>query len=263
MLLCKACAYSCTLNATQGTLSANPLLHVHVISATSYSVHSIWSKQCLKEQLGARVKYLGYPDDRHYPTSGKWRVSAAAKCLMWADTCLCNTMALTCSLIHAAMSDVDLKLRHGLGAGSYESLLHAACEERGGAFALDFRGGPAPLTRELAGPLLERAIGVIYKPATERQSHYFHACATRAICTHTIRLRLTIRASGKLPDAHTTVELHSCLIARGTADALHMHACTTRATYRQTQIVGACLAHEAACLMRMSLQSCISGLIAR
>lgn len=72
----------------------------------------------------------------------------------------------------------------GRDAGSYESLLHAACEQQGGAFALDFRGGPAQLTRELAGPLLERAIGVIYKPRTERQSHYFHTCATRAGSTY-------------------------------------------------------------------------------
>jgi len=27
----------------------------------------------------------------------------------------------------------------------------------------------------LRGPRLERAIGVIYRPETERQSHYFHA----------------------------------------------------------------------------------------
>ena len=29
-----------------------------------------------------------------------------------------------------------------------------------------------------AAPLLERAIGVIYRPQTERQSHYFHARVT-------------------------------------------------------------------------------------
>ena len=49
---------------------------------------------------------------------------------------------------------------------------------------MDFRGGPAQVTRELAGPLLERAIGVIYKPRTERLSHYFHVCATRARSTY-------------------------------------------------------------------------------
>ena len=31
------------------------------------------------------------------------------------------------------------------------------------------------LNRELARPLLERAIGVIYRPETERWSHYFSA----------------------------------------------------------------------------------------
>ncbi|HCC60483.1 MAG TPA: carboxylic ester hydrolase, partial [Pseudomonas sp.] len=32
-----------------------------------------------------------------------------------------------------------------------------------------------PLREALARPRLERAIGVIYRPATERQSHYFQA----------------------------------------------------------------------------------------
>jgi erythromycin esterase-like protein len=64
-----------------------------------------------------------------------------------------------------------------LGAGSYENLLHAASAGRGGGFALDFRGERGELTRALAGSLLERAIGVIYKPRTERLSHYFDACA--------------------------------------------------------------------------------------
>ena len=34
----------------------------------------------------------------------------------------------------------------------------------------------ADLVQTLAGPRLERAIGVIYLPATERVSHYFEAC---------------------------------------------------------------------------------------
>jgi len=36
-----------------------------------------------------------------------------------------------------------------------------------------------PLIRRLAEPYLERAIGVIYRPETERQSHYFHARLTQ------------------------------------------------------------------------------------
>lgn len=36
-----------------------------------------------------------------------------------------------------------------------------------------------PLIRRLAEPYLERAIGVIYRPETERHSHYFHARLTQ------------------------------------------------------------------------------------
>jgi erythromycin esterase-like protein len=53
--------------------------------------------------------------------------------------------------------------------GSYEALFHEEGEPR---FLLPLRGEAAELLR---APLLERAIGVIYRPETERASHYFHA----------------------------------------------------------------------------------------
>jgi erythromycin esterase-like protein len=56
-------------------------------------------------------------------------------------------------------------------AGSYERLFHEAGIER---FLLPLRQDAA-LASALAGPHLERAIGVLYVPKTERQSHYFHA----------------------------------------------------------------------------------------
>ena len=55
-------------------------------------------------------------------------------------------------------------------AGSYESLFH----EVGADFLLVLRNGKEP-SSGLSGPRLERAIGVIYQPRTERQSHYFEA----------------------------------------------------------------------------------------
>jgi erythromycin esterase-like protein len=55
--------------------------------------------------------------------------------------------------------------------GSYSALFHSTGLP---AFSLLLRGD-AELGRVLAGPMLERAIGVIYAPATERQSHYFDA----------------------------------------------------------------------------------------
>jgi len=58
-------------------------------------------------------------------------------------------------------------------AGSYEAL----CHDAGGAqWLLPLR---APLRSDivdrLSKPLLERAIGVVYRPQSERQSHYFTA----------------------------------------------------------------------------------------
>jgi erythromycin esterase-like protein len=61
------------------------------------------------------------------------------------------------------------RVRPGL-PGSYEALFHQVGEPR---FMLRLRD--APLAEPLRQPLLERAIGVIYRPETERASHYFRA----------------------------------------------------------------------------------------
>jgi len=105
------------------------------------------------------------------------------------------------------------KVRPGM-PGSYEALLHEvgipafalklraegggskrlkSCDDGGGEKAEGKKEGKAVAVPEkelsedeeriehrhmctaLAGPLLERAIGVIYRPRTERQSHYFYA----------------------------------------------------------------------------------------
>ena len=56
-------------------------------------------------------------------------------------------------------------------AGSYEALFHDVGLPR---FLLTLRDENIT-TEILRGPRLQRAIGVIYRPETERQSHYFHA----------------------------------------------------------------------------------------
>jgi erythromycin esterase-like protein len=61
-------------------------------------------------------------------------------------------------------------VRPGL-AGSYERLFHEAGVPR---FLLPLRTDPE-LADVLGRPRLERAIGVLYMPETERPSHYFHA----------------------------------------------------------------------------------------
>ncbi len=47
------------------------------------------------------------------------------------------------------------------------------------AFTLPLRHGSAALRHELSEPRLERAIGVVYRPQTEAQSHYFLAAVAR------------------------------------------------------------------------------------
>jgi erythromycin esterase-like protein len=55
---------------------------------------------------------------------------------------------------------------------SYEHLCHASGVRR---FFLPLRDASDELRYELGHPRLERAIGVIYRPDTELQSHYFHS----------------------------------------------------------------------------------------
>jgi erythromycin esterase-like protein len=62
-------------------------------------------------------------------------------------------------------------VRPGL-AGSYEQLFHEIGLER---FWIDLRDVGEKVVSALYGPRLQRAIGVIYRPETERLSHYFHA----------------------------------------------------------------------------------------
>ena len=57
---------------------------------------------------------------------------------------------------------------------SYEELFHDAGSP---AFGLILTDGRRPVV-ELPEPLLQRAIGVVYRPETERLSHYFHSHLT-------------------------------------------------------------------------------------
>ena len=59
--------------------------------------------------------------------------------------------------------------------GSYERLFHDAAPAKPGPdFLLRLRDG-GDAAEHLRTPRMERAIGVIYRPETERFSHYFHA----------------------------------------------------------------------------------------
>ncbi|MDQ2682037.1 MAG: erythromycin esterase family protein, partial [Chloroflexota bacterium] len=59
-------------------------------------------------------------------------------------------------------------------AGSYEALFHEVAGEIGPNYLLTLRNG-GDAAEALREPRLQRAIGVIYRPETERYSHYFDA----------------------------------------------------------------------------------------
>lgn len=63
-----------------------------------------------------------------------------------------------------------MKIRPAL-SNSYEALFHNTSIPR---FFLNLLPG-STVAKALQDPMLERAIGVIYLPQTERLSHYFHA----------------------------------------------------------------------------------------
>jgi erythromycin esterase-like protein len=62
-------------------------------------------------------------------------------------------------------------VRPGL-AGSYEELFHATTIPR---FWLNLSNGHDGAHELMSRSMLQRAIGVIYRPETERWSHYFQA----------------------------------------------------------------------------------------
>jgi erythromycin esterase-like protein len=88
------------------------------------------------------------------------------------DTALIGFTTYTGTVTAAADWDEPAerkRVRSGL-PGSYEALFHEVGIPR---FWLPLRTGPA--AEALRRPRLERAIGVIYRPDTERISHYFTA----------------------------------------------------------------------------------------
>jgi erythromycin esterase-like protein len=116
--------------------------HLGDASATEMGDRGEWNVgQLVRERYGADAVLVGFSTHRGW-------VTAATE---WDDPPECK------------------RVREGL-AGSWEDVLHQAGVE---CYLLALRDNAA--LRELASRRrLQRAIGVIYRPETERQSHYFH-----------------------------------------------------------------------------------------
>jgi erythromycin esterase-like protein len=102
---------------------------------------------------------------------GEWNVGQLVRQQYGRDAVLvgCTTFEGTVTAASNWDAPAERKLVRPALAGSYEGIFHDVGPER---FLLTLGDGPvAGLDR----PRLERAIGVIYRPDTERASHYFNA----------------------------------------------------------------------------------------
>jgi erythromycin esterase-like protein len=120
----------------------------------------------------AHNSHLGDARATELGEAGEWNVGQLVR-QRWGDEALLVGFTTHHGTVTAA-SEWDRpaerkRVRPGL-AGSYEALFHGVGET---SFLLPLRG--AEIAEPLRPSRLERAIGVIYMPQTERLSHYFHA----------------------------------------------------------------------------------------
>lgn len=121
----------------------------------------------------AHNSHIGDARATYMENLGEWNVGELARKAYPGDTCLVGFSTHDGHVTAASEWDGPAerkRVRPGL-PGSYEELLHAVSLDR---FYLNLRDD-SPARRLLLERRLERAIGVLYLPRTERQSHYFEA----------------------------------------------------------------------------------------
>ncbi|KEO50762.1 erythromycin esterase family protein [Thioclava pacifica] len=108
-------------------------------------------------------------------TRNEWNIGQLCREAYGAEAALIGFGTHTGTVAAASEWDAPMEVKSVRPSrpDSYEALCHATGEAR---FLLDLgKTLPAALQRALSEPRLERYIGVIYRPETERWSHYSHA----------------------------------------------------------------------------------------
>jgi erythromycin esterase-like protein len=123
--------------------------------------------------IWAHNSHLGDARATEMGEQGEWNVGQLVRERYGDESFLVGFTTFTGTV--TAANDWDdppevMQLRPAL-SGSVEERLH---ESSGGDFLLPLQGEPEA-RRALGDRMLERAIGVIYRPRTERASHYFDA----------------------------------------------------------------------------------------
>ena len=121
----------------------------------------------------AHNSHLGDARATEMGEGGELNVGQLVREHFGADAVLVGFTTYTGTVTAASEWDGPADRKHVRPAlhGSYERLFHEAGIPQ---FLLPLRADPE-LASALAAPRLERAIGVLYVPQTERRSHYFHA----------------------------------------------------------------------------------------
>jgi len=124
-----------------------------------------------KVVIWAHNSHLGDARATQMGVRGEWNVGQLVRQQYGRDAVLvgCTTYDGTVTAASNWDAPAERKSVRPALPGSYEALFHAVGPER---FLLTLDDDRVP---GLDQPRLERAIGVIYRPETERASHYFHA----------------------------------------------------------------------------------------
>jgi len=125
-----------------------------------------------KVVIWAHNSHLGDARATQMGARGEWNLGQLVRQRYARDAVLvgCTTYEGTVTAASNWDAPAERKWVRPALPGSYESLFHDVGLDR---FLLFLTG--VHRVAGLGEPLLERAIGVIYRPDTERTSHYFHA----------------------------------------------------------------------------------------
>ncbi len=161
--------------------------------AMYYGVHESWNQrdqhmfntlQNILAWTGAKTKAIVWAHNSHIGDArftdmgmerGELNIGQLCKQTYGRDAALIGFGMHTGTVAAASEWDAPMEIKtvRPSRPGSYEALCHDVGTER---FLLDFRAGQHDdLRRAMADPRLERYIGVIYRPETERWSHYSFA----------------------------------------------------------------------------------------
>jgi erythromycin esterase-like protein len=158
----------------RGRVSSWNLRDRHMVETLSaLAAHLEMQGQSAKTVVWAHNSHLGDARATDMARRGEWNVGQLVRegfgdenaCLIGFTT-FTGTVAAASNWNETAQIK---KVRHAM-EGSYENLFHQTGTPE---FFLNLRD--EKIRQTLRKPLLERAIGVIYRPETERVSHYFYA----------------------------------------------------------------------------------------